>query len=372
MNPEKPILDPKAGLQPPAPPAEAAAAPALTEDAGARALAEALNSSFKIVKILMAALVVVFACSGIFTVNPGEVAVVLRFGRPVGVGEEQLLKPGLHFALPQPIDEIVRIPVGQSRSVLAMACWAPDLDDTNQTDTLMSRPLRPGVDGSALTSDGNLIHARSLLKYRLQPAGVLNFEFNFIDPTNILQNVLNNAMLYAAAHYTADAVIFRDKTSYTDMVRQRALQLIDGLQLGVAVESLDVETSAPLEVRTAFNEVLNAQQTSRTIISEAEAYARTTTNGAIGQASVLVNEGITRSNQIIRTMAAEAQSFQDQLPYYMANPSLFQQRLLIETMERVLTNAQDKFYLPARADGKTRELRLQLNREPQKAKAGTP
>jgi hypothetical protein len=34
-----------------------------------------------------------------------------------------------------------------------------------------------------------------------------------------------------------------------------------------------------------------------------------------------------------------------------------------------MTNAQEKFFLPARADGKPRELRLQLNREPPKLKA---
>jgi hypothetical protein len=34
-------------------------------------------------------------------------------------------------------------------------------------------------------------------------------------------------------------------------------------------------------------------------------------------------------------------------------------------MERVLTNAQDKFFLPS-SDGKTQELRLLLSREPDK------
>jgi hypothetical protein len=34
----------------------------------------------------------------------------------------------------------------------------------------------------------------------------------------------------------------------------------------------------------------------------------------------------------------------------------------------VLTNVQDKIFLPQRADGKTRELRLMLNREPPEPK----
>ena len=75
------------------------------EDAGAQALSEALRSTSTIVKFLMAALVVAFIFSGVFTVKPNQVAVKLRLGKPVGTGAEQLLKPGLHWKLPYPIDD---------------------------------------------------------------------------------------------------------------------------------------------------------------------------------------------------------------------------------------------------------------------------
>ena len=42
---------------------------------------------------------------------------------------------------------------------------------------------------------------------------------------------------------------------------------------------------------------------------------------------------------------------------------------LAETMAQVLTNVQDKIFLPQRADGKPRELRLMLNREPPQPKS---
>jgi hypothetical protein len=47
---------------------------------------------------------------------------------------------------------------------------------------------------------------------------------------------------------------------------------------------------------------------------------------------------------------------------------LFTQTRLIESMGRVFTNAQDKMFLHANADGKPIELRLLLNREPPKSK----
>ena len=53
-------------------------------DAGSQALAEALRSSFAIVKVVMVLLVLLFLASGFFTVGPQERGILLRFGRPVG------------------------------------------------------------------------------------------------------------------------------------------------------------------------------------------------------------------------------------------------------------------------------------------------
>jgi modulator of FtsH protease HflK len=97
--------------------------PVAVEDAGTRALAEALRASFALVKLMTIGLVIAFIVSGIFTVNPNEVAVLLRFGRPVGVGTDQLLTPGLHWKLPYPVDEVVRIPVGESRTLTSTTGW---------------------------------------------------------------------------------------------------------------------------------------------------------------------------------------------------------------------------------------------------------
>jgi hypothetical protein len=48
------------------------------------------------------------------------------------------------------------------------------------------------------------------------------------------------------------------------------------------------------------------------------------------------------------------------------------QQRVAEVMARVLTNVQDKFYIPERSDGKTRELRLLLNREPPRPQGAQP
>jgi len=371
---EHPDLVPAPAPKPPPTAAPAPVEPILTaEDAGAQALAEALGSSFKIVKFLMVGLVVLFVVSGIYTVAPNQLAVKLNFGKPAGTGAEQLLKPGLHWAWPRPVDEIVFIAVGESHSVMSSVGWyaTPQEEAKGQLPPLMP-VLRPGVDGYTISADGSIMHARAILKYRIQPGGAMNYAFNFANPTNLLQNILNNAISYASAQVAADAAIFKEKVVFHDLVRQRVSELIDKWQLGITIDSLDVQTSPPRLVQGDFDAVLTAQQTAATEVSKAEAYARGATNMALGAAAVVRSEGNTRSNQIVRNIAAFATSFNKQLPYYTENPTFFKQRLMTETMELLLTNAQEKYFLPTRADGKPRELRLQISPEPPKAGGKEP
>src|SRR5437879_5007746 len=89
----------------------AAPAPENPMDAGAQALADALRSSFAVVKFFMVLLIIIFLGSGVFTVGPQQRAVILHFGKPVGAGTKALLGPGLHFAWPPPIDEVVKVSI---------------------------------------------------------------------------------------------------------------------------------------------------------------------------------------------------------------------------------------------------------------------
>ena len=139
------------------------------EDAASQALNEALGSSFFLVRILGVLLLGAFIVSCIFTVDPNEVAVVLRFGKPVGTGPDQLLRQGIHLAFPSPIDEIVRIRSGEAKTVVATNAWYAtnaEMEATKQGPDA-NPSLNPGADGYSLTSDGNILHMRATMTYRV-------------------------------------------------------------------------------------------------------------------------------------------------------------------------------------------------------------
>ena len=291
-------------------------------------------------------------------------AVILRLGKPAGSGADAILRPGLHWSFPSPIDEIVRIPVGESLTVEATNCWyqlTPEMEISEELPPSLST-LQPGVDGYALTSDGNIIHARATAKYRI--ANPLRYAFGFRGATNILENALNNAVLYATARHTAEEALYKEKTGFQDAVRRRFVQTIEKANLGIELEPIQVQTFPPMYVKEAFDQVLEAEQALSEARNTAQGEAEEITRKAVGEGRALISDGITQSNMLVQTLRAEAEAFSDQLADYQRNPRLFRERLLVETMSQVLTNVNDKWLLPESKEGGRRQIRLMLNREP--------
>lgn len=336
------------------------------EDTGTQALSEALRSSFVLIKAAMLLLTIYFCCSNFFVVKQSERAVVLRFGKPVGVGQEALKGPGLHLAWPYPIDEVVKIPSAQVLSARSTVGWyaVDPRQPAGAADTMFRPTLNPAADGYLLTGDGNILHVQATLRYSVTDS--LKYYFGFTNAAEMVTNSLNNALFYAAARFTVDDALRRNLAAFQETVANRIEDLVRGQDLGITVQQVDLVPAAPRQVKAAFDEVTAAENERSTKINAAQGYANEVLAKAQGEAKARINAGETARTRLVEEVQAEARYFTDLLPSYEKDPGLFARRLQVEYLSRVMTNAQDKFFLPMRADGKPRELRLQLNREPQK------
>jgi modulator of FtsH protease HflK len=349
-----------AGTTPPPPPAHPN--PEVVEEAGSRALADALRSSFVIVKILMVGLVVVFFFSGIFTVPSQERAIILRFGRPVGAGaEEQLRGPGLHWAFPSPIDEVVRIPISEVQEVTSRAGWFQTNPEQEAAggmtgaEQAMSGTLNPAVDGYTITGDGNIIHARATVRYRVSEP--LNFILNFMNASNVLQSAVDNALFYVSSTVTVEQATRTAIGDFQLAVERRVRDLVEKHKLGVEIVECRVRITPPLQVKLPFEAVSQADIERRKTNDMAQAEAIGIRSAAQGQAAAIINQGKTEANRLVQQVQAEAKYFKEQLPYYEANPDMFKARLQAEAMGRILNAVREKvFALPEGS-----ELRILLN-----------
>jgi len=370
-SPDQPRLDQQI-LQPAPQPAPTPTVPTALEDAGSQALAEALSASFAIIRVIMVVLVIVFLGSGVFTVGSQERAIILRLGKVVGQGEAALLGPGFHWAWPYPIDEVVKIPVGQIQSVHSSVGWyavEPGTDPlTNAPISTVS--LNPATDGYTLAAQGNIMHVWATLRYRI--TAPVKYHFGFTNAAAAVTNILDNAILFASTRYKVDDAYRLDRNGFTEMVLARADQLVKQLDLGITREQSEVIARPPYPLKEVFDQVGTAEQSSSQTNNAARSQADKITSEARSAAANRLNAAENDRKRLVDLVASEAKTFQELLPRYEENPRLFLERRQMETLQRILTNAQDKILVVDRADGKPRQLRIQLNREPQEVPKRTP
>jgi modulator of FtsH protease HflK len=339
-----------------------------TQDAGSQALAEALRSSFAIVKIVMLLMVIAFFSSGFFQVGPQEKAVILRFGKPVGEGQKVLLSSGLHWSFPYPIDEVVKIPITELQKVSSTVGWyftTPEQELSGE-ELPAGASLNPAIDGYAITADRNIIHTRATLYYHIDDP--IRFVFNFESASNTAQNALDNALLFTAAKFNVDDILLNRVNEFREAVQSRVTDLTEQEQLGIVIDQCEVQSVPPRQLQTVFAQVTTARENRNKLLNDAHSYENQVLSQSGAQASTITNEAESARVRYVESLTSEARRFSDLLPKYKSNPSLFAQQQLVEVMAQVLTNVQRKEFLPQRADGKPRELRLMLNDEPPQPK----
>lgn len=337
--------------------------PDTPEDAGSVALSEALRSSFVIVRVILAFLVVYFLCSGIFEVKTQERALLLRFGQPVARNGQVELGPGLHWAFPYPIDEHIKIPVAQLQTVQSSVGWYAVTPEQEAAGIVPDAggSLNPAVEGYGVTGDGNLIHTRATVRYRITEP--LKFYLNHNQGAKVMTNLVDNAVTYAASRFRVDDALRRNVAGFKETVLKRVSELVIAHDLGVTIEASDVAVIPPRQLKGDFDAVLSAEAERGKLINDAQGYANRVVNEARGQATARVNAGETDRNRLVQQVTSEAQKFTSLLPEFRKNPEFFRDRLQTETLRRILTNAQDKYFSALKPGD---ELRLQLSREPAK------
>jgi membrane protease subunit HflK len=333
------------------------------DDVGSQALSDALKSSFFIVKFVMVGLVLLFLISGLFTVEEGSKAVVLRFGKPVGEGEHALLGPGYHWAWPAPIDTVEKIKIKSIQTAESTVGWYAGSNPFGMGPEMANggSSLNPANESYALSADANIIHVAAQLRYRIESP--IRFHFDFVDAEGFVTNALNNALLYAASQFTVDDALLKKPAAFRERVVSRVTELIESQDLGIAVEQVDVKTAPPVSLQPKFQEFLQATIKRDNTLKQAEIYTNQVTSLARAEFESRTNRAQAEKTLTVQLANAEAKKFAELLPKYEANPDLYTSIRQMEVLQKVYANAQDKQILP---HGQHMELRVLLNREPRK------
>ncbi len=335
-----------------------------TADTGHQALREALEVSFRLLRWIMGFLVLMYLLSGVFVVRQHERAFVLAFGKIAGLGGDRLKEPGIHWTLPKPFSEIIRVTTERVQSLESSGAWY----DTTGQDVLGNEPppgpaLRPGADGYTVTADANLMHSRWALRYTVSDPEAYAFHFTGMD--RILRNELDHAVVKCSAQFPVDRALRSDIEAFRAAVDAELRRRCEQLGLGVQVVRTDVLAAIPpRQVAAAFNAVVSAEQERSRKISAARAAATRLVNEAQGGAARILAEGETYKVRLVSEVSADADYFDKIYPKYVQEPEVTYRTLLQDGLRRALSGVEQKYVVYETSSGK-QELRLLLSREAQ-------
>ena len=264
------------------------------------------------------AIVAFWALNSIYTVDPQEVGVELRFGAP----KPELSMPGLHFHL-WPIETVERVTVTENQTTIGSATGAGARGD----------------DGLMLSGDQNIVDVRFAALWSV--ANPIDYLFNVRDPEEMVRNAAESAMREVVGRRPAQDIFRDDRAGIAIEVQDITQTILDSYNLGVRVSQISIENAAPpAEVADAFNEVQRAEQDEDRLQEEARAYANELLGNARGQAAALREDAAAYTNRVVQEATGEAQRFNAVYAEYVNAPEVTRKRLFLETMEEVLAGSQ--------------------------------
>ncbi|QDU64308.1 Modulator of FtsH protease HflK [Planctomycetes bacterium Pan216] len=302
-------------------------------------LTDALDAGSRALRWVFAVLVLSFLCSGITSVPPGSVALVLRFGRLQGATrDEQINQPGLLLAWPYPIDEVIDVPVRREGELILADLW-------NSLETAIGPTIDPLVEGYALTGDRNIVQTKMAVKYRI--ADPINYRLRVEKPERVLRDVVLASVTETLVEWPVDEALRlqrgdaeRDSAAslrrLSTAVEERAQGRLDQIDIGIRLTTIEfTEMHPPRHVVDAFRDVQSAKIQKETAKREAEGFASKTLLQAKAEVNRVVADAKQQEQSMLGTATTRADVFRQVHAAYRKEPTVVRDRLYFETMEFV-------------------------------------
>ena len=269
------------------------------------------------VALVIALIVIIWAATGIYTINPGEQAALRLFG---AAQTTPVIDTGLHWWWPSPVG---------SRDVLRTDLTRVMELGFRSGEGVADTPVP--VEAQMISGDLNIIDVRMVVQYDIK--NLNNYLFRVDDPgdsdganRNIppgrpdgrtLKDATEAALRLVVGQRSIVDVLGENRSALNEPIRQKLQEILDSYQAGLNVKSVELkEVQAPEDVRAAFNDVLQARQDKVTATNQAQAYENQVIPEARGRAEQIIQPAEAFRQGRIQRARGEADQFISILQQY--------------------------------------------------------
>ena len=297
-----------------------------------------------IIVLAILAVVVMVAWGGFYRVGQGEEALVLTFGRVTATNG-----PGLYWHFPL-IQDVI------SESVTTIHTKEYGFRTTRQGSYGKAAEYADETDeGVMLTSDNSIVSLEAIYQYTIRD--VKQYAFDVHDPEGTLQLAFEAVIRRNIQNRSLDDALL-NKEEIEREVLPDFQALIDSYEMGVKINDVRIQNiTVPSEVASAYEDVNNAKNEKTKRLDEAERYKNNVLPTARSKAYAVLQEAEGFKAETIAAAEADVAVFKAVYEKYQQAPEITRTRLLIETLENVLSNA-NKLYLVDSESGTTKLLDL--------------
>lgn len=389
-------------------------------DAANQSLADALNLVFNGIKLAMLGLLVYFLFSGFQMVKETESGIRLLFGRVTGDN----LSAGPQLSWPYPLGELIRVDTGALTLDLEesfMPMMSPDqkklpLNQVAAQGVKLS--LKPGEDGSLITGDAAIAHAKWRVLYKRDKPR--DFVENVLPEheKDIVRAAVEQAIVKAVATMKIDDLLKQssgERASVATRAQEMAQAGLDQMHSGLKIDQLTLQDKCqPFATFAEFDKVQSAEQDAGKALNDARSLAQNILNAMAGEAAqpliaqidlyeaaierkdaeaekkilatihalmrgekvtiagveyekkasgkvtTMINDAEQYRSSVVSRRRAELAAFKAKLAQFKSNPDVVVQRDWADAMAVLLSRGQvEQFFLP---EG-TESVELNINRD---------
>ena len=274
--------------------------------------------------LLIIGAIIVWTLSGFYRVDADEQGVVLRFGKYTN-----MTQPGLNYHLPYPIESVMTPKVTRVNRV--------DIGFRSSGDVSRSGAISEIKEESAmLTGDENIVDINYSVFWVIKDAG--KYLFNVQDPQGTIKAVAETAMREIIARKKIQSILTQGRTDIETEAHKIMQQILDQYNSGVEVTQVQAQKSdPPAQVIDSFRDVQAAKADKERQQNEAQAYANDVIPRARGEAAKIVQDAEAYKREVVAQAEGEASRFIAIYNEYAKAKTVTQERMYLETMEKVLS-----------------------------------
>jgi membrane protease subunit HflK len=300
--------------------------------------------------ILIGLFVLVTLFTSVYTVGPEEVGVVIRFGK-----FERSVDPGLNFKIPYGVESVDKIPVERQLK--------QEFGFRTTTSGVRSSYAKSEYVGESLmlTGDLNLADVEWVVQYRISDPYLFLFKVRNAEKT--LRDMSEAAVRKVVGDRTVNEVLTVGRMEIASSVEVRLQELCNEYENGIKIDQVVLQdVNPPDPVKPSFNAVNEAQQERETLINQGQAEFNRVIPRARGEAQQTIQQAEAYALTRVNGALGEVARFNSLYTEYIKAPEVTKTRIYLETMSRIMPTLGSKVIVDESGNNVLPLLQLQNNR----------